>query len=539
MLAIINILIKKQRQKIIYLHLGKINSLVWEAALLFDKFRLPFKFTVLLISYSVFSFSYSYIISQKFFSRFHILLTVFVLSILFLIFSSNLMFIILGWDGLGLSSYLLVIYYGRTKSYNTGILTVIRNRFGDFLLISCMRLLYSKGGWNLMTYKELCFSSNLFLTLVCVGVFTKSAQIPFSSWLPAAMAAPTPVSSLVHSSTLVTAGVYLIFRHLNTIVIKELSLFVCFVGISTIFLASMSAINEKDIKKMVALSTLRQLGLMVFSLGSGWVFIAFFHLIIHAFFKAIIFIRIGNIIHHSQLYQSIKNTGSIVYSSPLIRTSTLVASLRLCGVPFTAAFFSKEPVIEMFRISDNSVGILLCIIIRALLTLIYSSRLIKVVVLQFNKILSSLFLNDSDYLLNKGIFVLFIPSFIRGLLIFSFSIRIPHRFYYSEGLKLSIFSLFLVFTFIVFDSHSFVFQKGGYYVFSIWGLLLSSRSIFNPSVLIIAQTVNTSGFSFFLKNFLILINNYKSNRRVFMRTYFIYRRVSRVLVFVILVRLIL
>lgn len=295
-----------------------------------------------------------------------------------------------------------------------------------------------------MTYKELCFSSNLFLTLVCVGVFTKSAQIPFSSWLPAAMAAPTPVSSLVHSSTLVTAGVYLIFRHLNTIVIKELSLFVCFVGISTIFLASMSAINEKDIKKMVALSTLRQLGLMVFSLGSGWVFIAFFHLIIHAFFKAIIFIRIGNIIHHSQLYQSIKNTGSIVYSSPLIRTSTLVASLRLCGVPFTAAFFSKEPVIEMFRISDNSVGRLLCIIIRALLTLIYSSRLIKVVVLQFNKILSSLFLNDSDYLLNKGIFVLFIPSFIRGLLIFSFSTRIPHRFYYSEGLKLSIFSLFLV-----------------------------------------------------------------------------------------------
>lgn len=390
-----------------------------------------------------------------------------------------------------------------------------------------------------MTYKELCFSSNLFLTLVCVGAFTKSAQIPFSSWLPAAMAAPTPVSSLVHSSTLVTAGVYLIFRHLNTIVIKELSLFVCFVGISTIFLASMSAINEKDIKKMVALSTLRQLGLMVFSLGSGWVFISFFHLIIHAFFKAIIFIRIGNIIHHSQLYQSIKNTGSIVYSSPLIRTSTLVASLRLCGVPFTAAFFSKEPVIEMFRISDNSVGRLLCIIIRALLTLIYSSRLIKVVVLQFNKILPSLFLNDSDYLLNKGIFVLFIPSFIRGLLIFSFSIRIPHRFYYSEGLKLSIFSLFLVFTFIVFDSHSFVFQKGGYYVFSIWGLLLSSRSIFNPSVLIIAQTVNTSGFSFFLKNFLILINNYKSNRRVFMRTYFIYRRVSRVLVFVILVRLIL
>ena len=281
---------------------------------------------------------------------------------------------------------------------------------------------------------------------------------------------------------------------------------------------------------MVALSTLRQLGLMVFSLGSGWVFIAFFHLIIHAFFKAIIFIRIGNIIHHSQLYQSIKNTGSIVYSSPLIRTSTLVASLRLCGVPFTAAFFSKEPVIEMFRISDNSVGRLLCIIIRALLTLTYSSRLIKVVVLQFNKILLSLFLNDSDYLLNKGIFVLFIPSFIRGLLIFSFSIRIPHRFYYSEGLKLSIFSLFLVFTFIVFDSHSFVFQKGGYYVFSIWGLLLSSRSIFNPSVLIIAQTVNTSGFSFFKKNFLILINNYKSNRRVFMRTYFIYRRVSRVLV---------
>jgi len=316
-------------------------------------------------------------------------------------------------------------------------------------------------------YKELCFSSNLFILLLCVGSFTKRAQVPFSAWLPAAIAAPTPVSSLVHSSTLVTAGVYLIFRHISNMHIKDISLIILSVRIITITLARISALNEKDIKKIVALSTLRQLGLIIFSLSSGWFFIAFFHLIIHAFFKAIIFIRVGNVIHHSQLYQSIKNTGNLFYSSPFIRTSIFIASLSLCGAPFTAAFFSKEPIIEIISVQFNSLGNLICLVIRVFLTLLYSSRLIRIVIVQYNKILPNSFLRESCYLLNKGIIILIIPSFTRGAIMFNFSIRVPYTFYYSMNLKITIFLLYATLLIVAINFYSFAFKTGSYYFFSI------------------------------------------------------------------------
>ena len=527
---LIKILITKTTQKILYFKLSKTNRLIWEISILVDKFSLLFRLTVLIISYAVFNFSYRYISNQKFFSRFHILLFIFVLSIVLLIFSSNLIFIILGWDGLGLSSYLLVIYYGRAKAFNSGILTVIRNRCGDFMLIACMSMLYSKGSWDFMYYKELTFSSNLFFILLLIGAFTKRAQVPFSAWLPAAIAAPTPVSSLVHSSTLVTAGVYLLFRHLNRMVIMKASLIIYFIGIATILLASVAALNEKDMKKIVALSTLSQLGLIIVSLRSGWFFIAFFHLITHAYFKAIIFIRVGNIIHHSQDYQVMKNTGRILYPSPMISSVIFLASISLSGAPFTAAFFSKEPIIEILSVSQNSIGTLICLILRVFLTIMYSSRLIKIVTLQFNRLLPRLFLKESDYLLNKGIFTLYIPSFISGMLIFNFSISIPHRFYYPEVEKIIILSLLFIILYILMKKIFIVASVGSYYVFTIWSLANISSSLFNYMRLSLSQTVKTSGFRFYLNVILKVTSQYKSNLGIFIRTYFIYRCLSVVIV---------
>ena len=527
---LIKILITKTTQKILYFKLSKTNRLIWEISILVDKFSLLFRLTVLIISYAVFNFSYRYISNQKFFSRFHILLFIFVLSIVLLIFSSNLIFIILGWDGLGLSSYLLVIYYGRAKAFNSGILTVIRNRCGDFMLIACMSMLYSKGSWDFMYYKELTFSSNLFFILLLIGAFTKRAQVPFSAWLPAAIAAPTPVSSLVHSSTLVTAGVYLLFRHLNRMVIMKASLIIYFIGIATILLASVAALNEKDMKKIVALSTLSQLGLIIVSLRSGWFFIAFFHLITHAYFKAIIFIRVGNIIHHSQDYQVMKNTGRILYPSPMISSVIFLASISLSGAPFTAAFFSKEPIIEILSVSQNSIGTLICLILRVFLTIMYSSRLIKIVTLQFNRLLPRLFLKESDYLLNKGIFTLYIPSFISGMLIFNFSISIPHRFYYPEVEKIIILSLLFMILYILMKKIFIVASVGSYYVFTIWSLANISSSLFNYMRLSLSQTVKTSGFRFYLNVILKVTSQYKSNLGIFIRTYFIYRCLSVVIV---------
>jgi len=444
------------------------------------------------------------------------------------------MFIILGWDGLGLRSYLLVIYYGRAKAFNSGILTVIRNRCGDFILIACIGILYSKGSWDFIYYKELIFSSNLFFIMLLIGAFTKRAQVPFSAWLPAAIAAPTPVSSLVHSSTLVTAGVYLLFRHLNRIVIMGASWIIYFFGISTIFLARAAALNEKDMKKIVALSTLRQLGLIIIRLGSGWFFIAFFHLIAHAYFKAIIFIRVGNIIHHSQDYQSIKNTGGMLYPSPLISSVLFLASISLCGAPFRAAFFSKEPIVEILSVSQNSLGGLTCLILSIFLTILYSSRLIKIVTLQFNSLLPNIFLNESDYLLNKGIFVLYIPSFISGLLMFSFSIRVPHRFYYPEVEKVIIISLLFIVFYILIKKCFIVVLAGSYYIFTMWGLANLSRSLFNIIRLSLAQSVKVSGFRFYLGVILKRSSQYKNNLGVFIRTYFIYRCLSVVIILLLL-----
>jgi len=202
---------------------------------LLDFYRLIFLISVLLISRSVFTFSTSYINFDKYYTRFHFLLLSFVASIVLLIISPNLISILLGWDGLGIRSYLLVIYYRRRKSYNAGIITVIRNRVGDALIIICFRRLIYLNSLNIFISS---YTANpnlywIFFLLIIAGC-TKRAQIPFSAWLPAAIAAPTPVSALVHSSTLVTAGVYLIFRYENLLILININLLLIILGSLTI-----------------------------------------------------------------------------------------------------------------------------------------------------------------------------------------------------------------------------------------------------------------------------------------------------------------
>jgi NADH-ubiquinone oxidoreductase chain 5 len=194
------------------------------------------------------------------------------------------------------------------------------------------------------------------------------------------MAAPTPVSSLVHSSTLVTAGVYLLLRniiHISSFANMDL---LFFIGGITIMMARISAINEKDMKKMVALSTLRQLGLIIIRVGLRSFAIAFMHLIIHAFFKAIMFIATGNLIHTRQSYQSVKNTGRIRIRSPINRSIIIIASIRLIGLPFIASFFSKEPIIELRMVGRRSLLINIFSILGVLITCIYSYRFVILVI---------------------------------------------------------------------------------------------------------------------------------------------------------------
>jgi len=266
---------------IIEFEILRINSCIIVITLLLDWMSLLFISFVLYISSIVIYYRKDYIFGDINLNRFIILVSIFVLSIILLIISPNLIRILLGWDGLGLVSYCLVIYYQNVKSYNAVIITALTNRIGDVALLISIAWILNYGSWNYIFYIEF-IKNDLYIRyisyLVVLAAITKRAQIPFSSWLPAAIAAPTPVSSLVHSSTLVTAGVYLLIRF-NLSLSLNLIMLLLFIGRITIFIAGLGANFEFDLKKIIALSTLSQLGLIIRILALGEYNLAFFSLI--------------------------------------------------------------------------------------------------------------------------------------------------------------------------------------------------------------------------------------------------------------------
>jgi NADH-ubiquinone oxidoreductase chain 5 len=209
-----------------------------------------------------------------------------------------------------------------------------------------------------------------------LAAITKSAQIPFSSWLPAAMAAPTPVSALVHSSTLVTAGIYLLIRFNVLLAGTNLGSFLLLFGGLTIFIAGLGANFEFDLKKIIALSTLSQLGLIIRILAIGFPKLAFFHLLTHALFKALLFICAGAIIHNMKDSQDIRFIGGLVMSMPLTSSCFNLSNLALCGTPFLAGFYSKDLILEVASLSYINVFRFILYFFSTGLTVCYSLRLV-------------------------------------------------------------------------------------------------------------------------------------------------------------------
>ena len=253
-----------------------------------------------------------------------------------------------------------------------------------------------------------------------LAAFTKRAQIPFSAWLPAAIAAPTPVSALVHSSTLVTAGVYLLLRRLSTIWRELTGTVLGVLGGLTMTIASLRAFVESDLKKIVALSTLRQLGVIVLSLSLGNASMAFFHLIVHAFFKALLFIATGNLIHSRGDYQDLRRIGGHLPALPVTQATVIMTKLSLCGLPFFSAFFSKELVLESLRAGGG--GELLTYLFMwagVLATALYSLRFIYYILLS-SRSAPHLWKSDYDLFIIGAMLVLYIPRFATGkFLLFS------------------------------------------------------------------------------------------------------------------------
>nr|AOY39923.1 NADH dehydrogenase subunit 5 [Scolytinae sp. BMNH 1039994] len=340
-----------------------------------DWVSLLFMSFVLYISSMIVNYSSEYMSADLNLKRFIYLILLFVFSMMMMIISLNLISILLGWDGLGLVSYALVIYYQNVKSYNAGMLTALSNRVGDAALLIGIAYMCSLGSWNLPFYLNFDNFSVSMVCLFCVlAAFTKSAQIPFSSWLPAAMAAPTPVSSLVHSSTLVTAGVYLLIRFSECLSPGVMNV-VMFISLFTMFMAGLCANFEYDLKKIIALSTLSQLGMMICILSLGGQDLAFFHLLTHALFKALLFMCAGVIIHMVGDVQDIRCMGSLIKTSPVTCICMNISNLALCGIPFLAGFYSKDLIAEVASMSGIGVWSYIIFYFSIGLTVSYSLRL--------------------------------------------------------------------------------------------------------------------------------------------------------------------
>nr|YP_009000432.1 NADH dehydrogenase subunit 5 [Otobius megnini]AHF21633.1 NADH dehydrogenase subunit 5 [Otobius megnini]AIZ58592.1 NADH dehydrogenase subunit 5 [Otobius megnini]UYB78412.1 NADH dehydrogenase subunit 5 [Otobius megnini] len=339
--------------------------------LLFDWMSFIFSSVVLFISSMVIFYSLDYMKAEKFKNYFCWMVLLFVGSMILMIFSPNLLMILIGWDGLGLVSYCLVIYYQNYKSYSAGMITVLSNRVGDVMILLALVMMINFGNYDFLIFKKVLLVGGFFLI---ISGMTKSAQIPFSAWLPAAMAAPTPVSALVHSSTLVTAGVYLLIRLNFLFEIEVFSKFLLYFALITMIMSGVGAMFEMDLKKIIALSTLSQLGLMMLILSLGKMNLAFFHLLTHAVFKAMLFLCAGCMIHSSLSNQDIRYFGLFFQTSPLIACAFSLANMSLFGVPFLSGFYSKDLILEFIYKNSSNFMIWFLLIFATFSTVIYSLR---------------------------------------------------------------------------------------------------------------------------------------------------------------------
>nr|QWX95054.1 NADH-ubiquinone oxidoreductase chain 5 [Salapia nigra] len=381
------------------------NSCSVTMTLFFDWMSLLFMGSVMFISSMVIYYSNDYMEDDENSLRFLTLVLLFILSMMLMIISPNLISILLGWDGLGLVSYCLVVYFQNYKSYNAGALTIFTNRIGDVAILLGIAFMFDLGSWHYLYYSFYSMDLGLVLSLlVILAGFTKSAQIPFSSWLPAAMAAPTPVSALVHSSTLVTAGVYLLIRF-NYLLFQFNTSFFLLLSMLTMFMSGLGANFEYDLKKIIALSTLSQLGLMMSILFMGYPNIAYFHLLTHAFFKALLFLCAGLIIHCMNDSQDIRYMGNLIYQIPYTSTCFGIANMSLCGLPFLSGFYSKDMILDFTTMGYYNLFIYVLFFVSVGLTVSYSMRLVYYCMTSYSGLLPCCCFHESFIMMRSMIFL--------------------------------------------------------------------------------------------------------------------------------------
>ena len=387
-----------------------------------------------LISALVQFYSIGYMREDKSIARFFCYLNLFSFFMLILVSSGNLLQLYLGWEGVGLCSYLLISFWFYKKSAsNASLKAFIVNRVGDMFFILGIILIYLTFNSitftnifsNLNSYEGIKYNFLFFdvdvINIICLflilGAMGKSAQIGFHTWLPDAMEAPTPVSALIHAATMVTAGVFLICKmsfFFNSSIFA--SNFIVLIGSITAIFAASVALTHNDIKKIIAYSTCSQLGFMFIAAGFSLYNLAIFHLVIHAFFKSLLFLGAGSVIHSLNHQQNIKKMGKLWKKLPLTYIVMIIGSLALSGIPFFSGYYSKELIINSGLSSDLFLSkyVYFISIITALLTSAYSFRLIYYVfhgLLKFSNIQYNKIKETSFYILSPLILLSFLAVF--------------------------------------------------------------------------------------------------------------------------------